>query len=152
MTNELDDIFATDKNAEEDGVWVELTPTIKLKIRAYGAKVVTDLRDKLMKPYTLLQRSGQKIPDATSERISLEVIAGAVIVDWTMPGAPQTDADGNPVLDADGNPVVTMLPYTPAAAYDTLKRLPRMANFVIGISTDAQFYKNEVTEDGAKNS
>lgn len=154
MANALDDIFATDKTTEEDGAWVDLSPTMRLKIRSFSAKAVTDLREKLMKPYVLLQRSGQKIPDEQSDEIGLKVIAGGVIADWAgIPGAAVLDSEGNEVLDAEGNAVpAPLLSYTAENAYDTLKRLPRMANFVVGVSTDAQFYKNEVVEGGAKNS
>jgi hypothetical protein len=81
MTDALDlfDIFASDKESEEEGRWIELGGTA-LKIRAFGAKAVTDLRESLMKPYAQLLRVGGKIPDDKNEEIGLKVLAGAVIV------------------------------------------------------------------------
>lgn len=146
MSNALHDIFATNQSTEEAGAWVNLTPTIKLKLRAFNAKAVTDLREKLMKPYVLLQRSGQKIPDDVSDEIGLKVIAGGVIADWE---GIETEAQ----LGDDGEVLIPPAPiaYSADEAFKLLKGLPRMANFVVGISTDAQFYKDEVLSDGVKN-
>jgi hypothetical protein len=148
MSSALDDIFATNKTTEEDGAWVNLTPTIRLKIRAFNAKVVTDLREKLMKPYVLLQRSGQKIPDETSDDIGLKVIAGGVLSDWDGIESEGVEAD-----EETGQNEVAPAPiaYSADEAYAVLKRLPRLANFVVGISTDAQFYKDEVLAGAVKN-
>lgn len=146
MSNALDDIFATNTTTEEGGAWVDLTPLIKFKIRAFNAKAVTDLREKLMKPYVLLQRSGQKLPDDVTDKVGLEVIAGGVIADWE--GITTEDQLGD-----DGEVLVpgVAIPYSADEAYKMLKRLPRMANFIVGIATDAQFYKDDVVAGAVKN-
>lgn len=135
MSKELDDLFSTNESAEEGGVWVDVTPTIRLKIRAYSAKAVTDLREKLTKPYRTMLRAGHELPPEQDKDIGRKVIAGAVIADW----AGITDAQGANV------------PYSASEAEATLARLPKMLNFVISISTDASFYKEELEKDGAKN-
>ena len=132
---ELDELFASNEDTEENGVWVDVTPTIKLKIRAFSAKAVADLRETLTKPFATMIRAGVKIPEEQDKEIGRKVIAGAVIADWKG------------ITDTDGNEV----PYSAAEALATLTRLPKMVNFVIGISTDAQFYKDQLQEDGAKN-
>ncbi|AXQ69741.1 tail assembly chaperone [Caulobacter phage CcrSC] len=136
----LDDLFATDTSAEEDGVWVDVTPTLKFKIRAYSAKVVGDLREKLIKPFQSMIRAGVPIPNDQNEDIALKVIAGAVLADW----------QGLTAKGEDGKDVE--VPYSAATALEYLKRLPKLANFVVGIATDTAFYKaEELREDGAKN-
>lgn len=125
----LDDIFATNTSAEEDGVWVTLTEDNKFLIRAYSAKTAVDLREKLTRQYQGLLRAGGKIPDETAEDINLKVLAGGILADWKRTA-----------------------PYSADAAYAEMKRLPRFANWVAQQSLDAQNYKDELSEDSAKNS
>ena len=135
MANELDDLFSTNESAEENGVWVDVSPKIKMKIRAFSAKAVTDLREQLTKPFRAMLRAGAEIPEAQDKEIGRKVIAGAVIADWKG----FTDAEGVEVR------------YSAEEAFAALTRLPKMANFVIGISTDNAFYKEALEDDGAKN-
>lgn len=140
MLTDLDDLFATDKTSEEDGVWVDVTKSIRFKIRSYGAKAVGDLREKLTKPFQTMLRAGVKIPDEENEQIALQVIAGAVLADWK--GVTAKTEDGAEVE----------VPYSAEVALEYLSRLSKLANFVIGISTDGQFFKADaLREDGAGN-
>lgn len=132
----LFDIFASDKESEEEGRWVELGSGTAFKIRAFGAKVVSDLRENLMKPYAQLVRVGGKIPDDKNEEIGLKVLAGAVIADWKN------------VKNAAGETV----PYSADEAYAILKALPKLASFIIQFSLEGQNYRDETTEQGAGNS
>lgn len=144
MTTAFDELFQTNVQAEEDGIWVDVPGGVKMKIRAYTAKAVGDLREKLTKPHQTILRQGFKIPDAESEEIGLQVIAGAVIAGWE--GLTAT------TKNEDGTETKVPVPYTPATAYEYLKRLPKLANFVIGVATDSTFFKDaELKEDGAKN-
>lgn len=132
----LFEIFASNKETEEHGRWVELGSGTAFKLRAFGAKAVSDLRDDLMKPYQQLVRVGSKIPEDKNEEIGLRVLAGAVIADWKN------------VKNAAGE----VVPYSADEAYAILKALPKMASFVIQFSLEAQNYKDEVREDGVGNS
>lgn len=136
MSNELDDLFSSNAEAEENGVWVDVTPTIKLKVRAYSSDAVVALREKLTKPFRAMLRAGGQLPDEQDKEIGRKVIAGAVIADWKG------------IKDAEGAEV----PYSADEAFKTLTRLPKMLNFVISISTDAAFYKEQLEEDATKNS
>lgn len=131
----LFDIFASDKESEEDGRWVELGLGTSLKIRAFGAKAVTDLREALMKPYQQLLRVGGKIPEDKNEEIGLKVLAGAVLADWKN------------VKNAAGE----IVPYSQDEAYAILKALPKMASFVIQYSLEGQNFRDEAKEDGLGN-
>ncbi len=149
MNSLLDDLFATDKTIEEDGLWVDISPTpngpkekLRFKVRAYSAKAVGDLREKLAKPYQTMVRAGAKIPDEQNEEIGLRVIAGAVLASW----------DGLPSTEKTDDGKFTEVPYHPETAYDYLKRLPKMANVIIQISTDGALFKADAArEDGAGN-
>lgn len=136
MSSVLDDLFATDKTTEEDGAWVDVADGIRFKIRAYRAKQVVDLREKLAKPYQAVIRAGGEIPADKQEEIGLQVIAGAVLADWQG------------VKDATGE---ADLAYSGENALATLRRLPRMSDFIISISTDRQFYKDSLREESAGN-
>jgi hypothetical protein len=61
---------------------VGLHPVTDFKVRAFNAKAVTDLREKLMKPFQTMLRAGLPIPDEKNEEIGLRVVTGAVLVDW----------------------------------------------------------------------
>lgn len=135
MTQNIDSLFSTNEAAEESGVWIDVTDTIKFKIRAYSAKAVIDLRDELTKPFRAMIRAGAEIPAEKDKEIGRKVIAGAVIADWAG------------IVDANGAEIA----YSAAEAEATLKRLPKMLNFIIGISTDQQFYKDKLDETSEKN-
>jgi len=138
MTDALNlfDIFAVDKESEEDGRWIELGSGTAFKLRAFGAKAVSDLRDNLMKPYAQLVRVGGKIPDDKNEEIGLKVLAGAIIADWKN------------VKNAAGE----LVPYSSDEAYAILKALPKMASFVIQFSLEGQNFRDETNADAAGNS
>ncbi len=138
MSDDTFDLFAafsSNKTTEADGAWLDLTPKTGVKIRAFRAKPVSDLRDKLTQKYTQMLRVGMKIPDEQAEEIGLQVLAQAVIVDWKG------------IKNAEGVEV----PYSAEEAYAILKALPDFASVVIAFSSDTQNFRDEVREDGAKN-
>lgn len=132
----LFELFSSDKESEEDGRWVEIGSGTAFKIRAFGAKAVSDLRDTLMKPYQQLIRAGVKVPEDKNEEIGLKVLAGAVIADWKN------------VKNVTGE----VVPYTSDEAYSILKALPKLASFVIQFSLEGQNFRDEVREEGTGNS
>jgi hypothetical protein len=138
MSNALDifDLFSSNKDSEESGRWLNLTEATGFKIRAFGSKAVTDLRDNLMKPYTALLKAGATIPDEKNEEIGLRVLAGAILADWKG------------VQNADGE-IVT---YSAEEAYAILKALPKLASAIIQFSLEGQNFKDEVREESAGNS
>jgi hypothetical protein len=130
----LFDLFDTNRESEEDGVWIDLNGVTKFKIRAFSAKAVVDLRDKLMKPFQTMIRANLEIPEDKNEEIGLKVIAGAVLSDW--PGVEIDDTD---------------VPYSADAAYTLLKQLPKLANFIAQSAMNTQNFRDEAREDSAKN-
>jgi len=140
---DLFDTFNSNKEAEENGVWLGLHPVTDFKVRAYGAKAVVDLRNRLTKPFAMMIRNGIEIPEEKNEEIGLKVMAEAVIADWK--GVKDWRVE---VKEGEEAPD---LPYSPANAYALCQHLPRLANQLAAASMDASNYKDAKREDDAKN-
>jgi len=137
MSNEtldLFELFNTNRESEEDGVWVELNAKTGFKIRAFNAKAVSDLREKLMKPYQTMVRAGLSIPDEKNEEIGLKVISGAVLADWKGVTVDEQDV----IFSSD-------------AAYTLLKKLPKLANFIASNAMESQNFRDELQGENAGN-
>jgi hypothetical protein len=132
---DLADLFSSNKQSEENGRWVELNAATKFKVRAFGCAAANDLREKLQKPYVQLLRAGMKIPDEKNEEIALRILAEAILVDWAG------------VKVGDWQP-----DYSTEAAMELFEKLPKLANWIAGVSMDSQNFRDEAREDGAKNS
>lgn len=131
---DLFDLFDTNRESEEDGVWIDLNGTTRFKIRAFNAKAVVDLRDRLTKPFQTMIRAGLEIPEDKNEEIGLKVIAGAILADWAG-------------VEISGEAV----PYTADAAFELLKKLPKFANFIAQSAMNTQNYRDQAKEEAAKN-
>lgn len=133
-TLDLFELFSTNRESEEEGVWVELNAKTAFKVRAFNAKAVGDLRDKLMKPYQTLVRANIPIPDEKNEEIGLKVISGAVLVDWR----------GVVIAGEE-------VPFSIDAAYDLLKKLPKLANFIASNAMETANFREEQIGSNAGN-
>lgn len=131
---DLFELFDTNRTSEEDGIWIDMNGVTKFKIRAFNAKAVTDLREKLMKPFQTMLRAGLEIADDKNEEIGLKVIAGSILADW----------EGVVIAGQE-------VPYTADAAYELLKKLPKLANFVAQNAMNTQNFRDELREEAAKN-
>ena len=127
---------SNNKESEENGKWLDLGSGTAFKVRAFHAKVVSERREELNKPYLTLQRAGIEIPDDKQEEIGLAVLGGAIIADWKG------------VKNAQGE----LVPYSEEEAIAILRALPKLGGIIMSFSLDAQQYKDEVVEEGAKNS
>lgn len=127
--------FGSNKDSEENGLWVDLNGVTKFKIRAFNAKAVMDLRESLMKPYQTMIRANLDLPDNINEDIGLKVIAGAVLADWTG-------------VEISGE----NLPYSSDAAFTLFKKLPSLADFIAKSAMNKALYRDADLQDGAKNS
>ena len=134
--NTLFTMFKTNEDLEEAGVWAVLSrdPLIRVKVRRLKSKRSLEARKELDKPFANEIRRGTLSTDEQKD-LALKQIAHGVIAAW----------EG--VTDAEGKE----LPYTPKNAYDILKALPELADLIIGISVEAENYKDQVRKDGEKN-
>lgn len=131
---DLFDLFDTNRESEESGVWIDLNGVTKFKVRAFNAKAVVDLRDNLMKPYQTLIRAGLEIPEAKNEEIGLKVLAGGIIADWSG-------------VEIGGEAVA----YSADAAFAILTKLPRLANFIAQSAMNTKNFRDEALEAGVGN-
>lgn len=133
------DVFNSNPEAEEAGVWTYLDTEeqVGFKIRAFGSKAVLDLRDKLNKPYASMARLNQELPKEKSDEIGHKVVAGGVLADWKG-------------IKVGGD----VIPYSAENAYTVLSnpKLAKMLGFILSFSMDSQNYRDELREDGGKNS
>lgn len=74
--------FATDENAEENGKWFKLSATAEVKLRSYQSKKSLAVREALEEPYLALKRANKSIPAEDQERMLIEQMAKAILVDW----------------------------------------------------------------------
>lgn len=73
--------FATDENKENDGVWINLGPTSRVKLGRIGSRRFKDRQIIKMKPYEALSRLGQ-VPPEVQERVTVELVAETVLLGW----------------------------------------------------------------------
>ncbi len=127
---------SNNKDSEENGKWLDLGGGTSFKVRAFHAKAVTERRELENKPYLTLQRAGIEIPEDKQEEIGLAVLGGAIIADWK----------------GVKNKAGQLVPYSEEEAVAILKAIPKLGGVIMSFSLDAQQYKDEVVEEGAKNS
>lgn len=130
------DIFETDAELEEDGMWVTYTPEIRFKIRRANSEQAQKVMRKLMAPYKSITRSGRDLPRGVSEDLERQWVAQAILVDW----AGVTDRDGKE------------LPFSVDKAMKVLAELPDMRREIANLSGEAETFRRQQLEDDAKNS
>ncbi len=131
----LYETFSTDLAAETDGVWIPFGEGTRVKVRRFQSKPVQMVQQRLQKPYAGLVRGGQSLPDDIAEKITIRLIAEAVIVDW----------EG--VTDREGN----ILPNTTEAKVQVLTDLPDFRNAVASAAMEREVFKAQSDEESAKN-
>jgi len=132
----LYDLYETDLDLEKEGVWVEITADIKVKIAALGNKNHQEAIEKFAKPYKSQIRH-KTISVEVEEDLHLKAIAKAVLVDWEG----MTDREGK------------ALPYSFDNCYALLSD-PKMKRFkadILLIAKEAETFKNVEVEDAVKN-
>lgn len=135
----LYDTYETDLNLEENGVWIELSSDMEVKIAALGNKNHLSVMEKMFAPYKS-QRRRKTLDPKIEEDIHIKAIAKAVLLDWR----------GEGFKDRDGNP----LPYSFENAYNLLsnEKLKRFKADIIFLSQEAETFKQQEMEEAVKNS
>lgn len=142
--NNLYKMFATDKDAEKDGVWMNLgpvsdepgSPDMKIKIaRAGGGNVKFEkVRERVFKPYRH-QIDNQVLNEEIAQRLLRELYADAVVLGWEN------------ITDPDGNP----LECTTANCIDLFAALPQLYEAVKKYSSEITLFRQQIREEDAKN-
>jgi len=125
--------FATDKNAEIEGVWVKLDEGVELKIARMGNEKFNELFRKYSRPYKRAIRNGT-LSDSIAEDILLKCMSEAILLDWKG-------------LEEDGVP----LEYTKENAYRVLKEYEVLRDFVTSCAEDFELFKKQEDEEAEKN-
>ncbi len=126
--------FKTREQAELDGVWVQISPTARLKIaRSNNPRHQASIK-RLSHPYLKPGMRSTDIPDDTWEQITREAAAETILVDW----------DG--IVDVTEQP----LPYSKAEAMKVLA-LKDFAEVVFRIANSMEHYREERIAELEKN-
>lgn len=128
--------FATDAAAEEEGVWVEIGEGADLLIARFGNKNHERVLDRLRKPYRNILRTGGEIPKSRAEAIVIEAAAEALLLDWRG------------LEDDSGKPI----PYSREMAITLMTDLKDFRNQVAAIAMEAETYRASALAAAAKNS
>lgn len=123
------DLFATDRDAEENGKWFPIVGDVAVKIRRFKSKHPTKLREKLEKPYAAMRRNGA-LPVETMEVILQAVLCQSIIVDWKG------------FFGSDGQPIA----FSAEAADKLLTDLPEFRDRVTSMSIEMDGFRTE-TDD-----
>lgn len=130
--------FKADRSAEDDGVWVALdgSDAASVKLARIGNRRYREAMQRRMKPYRRALRAGT-LDEATAERITAEVLAETVLLDWRD-------------LTLDGK----ALTYSSENARDVLND-PALRDFrdlIVEMASDIELYRQQDREEAEKNS
>ncbi len=126
--------FATDRQAEQDGVWVALGDGARVKVARFNNPRHRAVLDRLRRPYRSLIMSGRDLPDDVAETMTVEATADAILLDW----------DG---ISENGAP----LPFSRETARRLLSELPDFRDAVAFLSMQAETFRREALETATKN-
>lgn len=117
--------YSTDKNAEEDGVWVDYGDGLKIKIRRLNCAKSKEIRRKLEKPY-VKQFRGADMPESIQEMLLNQQLAKAIVVDWE--GVPNPESPEKALECSEAN-VLMMIQKFPDFRDDILTASMERATF-----------------------
>lgn len=126
--------FKTDKQAEEEGTWVPLSATARLKIARIGNPRYALALKRCSQPYVKPGMRLTDVDDETYTTITKHAVAEAILLDW----------EG--VL-RDGQP----LPYSKEAAIDAFE-MKDFYELVLNLATSMETFRVARLETLAKNS
>lgn len=128
---DLDKTFGTDSNLEENGIWVQLDKSSKIKVARMGNKKSQEMATKL-------QRSAKLVNKYSLENIGeddlVNIIAETVLLDW----------EGVKLKGQD-------LPYSKANAKKMLQEYKDFKSLVIELATEMETFRKVEIEEGKEN-
>ncbi|HEY7821606.1 MAG TPA: hypothetical protein VIG24_02170 [Acidimicrobiia bacterium] len=119
--------FRLDKDAKQNGVWVDFGGGASFKIANFDNPSFTDAFRKATKPYNDL---GKKIPEDDQIEIMARTMSNFIVLDWKG------------VFDGDNE-----LPYSPDAAYRLLKELEWIRTRIIKEAQDLEHFRAKAREE-----
>jgi hypothetical protein len=128
--------YATDKDLEESGMWVDYGDGLKVQVRRLNCTKSKDVRRKLEKPYAK-QFRGQDIPDSIQEMLLNHQMAKAIVVNWE--GVPDPEKDGD------------MLPCTEENVLMMVEKYPDFRDDILSAAMERATFQREETKASEKN-
>ena len=130
--------FKADRTAEDEGVWVALDGDdsgARVKLARIGNRRYREAMQRRMKPFRRALRAGT-LEEATAERVTAEVLAETVLLDWRD-------------LALDG----AALAYSPDRARELLldPALRDFRDLIVEMATDIELYRQQDQEEAEKN-
>jgi hypothetical protein len=127
----LYDAYSTDKQSVEDGIWVEVQPGVRFKVRSEQSVKVREWAARRAKGQRqLIVAGGGILPPHLQDKNEVDQCAQATVVDW----------EG--VSDRQGNPV----PFSKEACTELVTELPALRRDLLYLArTDETFRPEEVT-------
>lgn len=127
--------YTTDKQAEEDGVWVDLGDGIEIRIRRVKSPTARKVLRQLQAPYEHLRRTGRPLPASVETEITRKWAAHGLLVDWKG------------VTGKGGEE----LPFSPQNALAVLQDFEDFADDVAYFAREVETFRARSLEDAAKN-
>lgn len=128
--------FCSDRDLEENGVWIDLGDDIQIKVARTRSRGATAALARLNRPYENMRLSGRALPEAVKEKIARQWVAEAVLLDWKG------------VTDADGK----ALAYSVEAALKVLEAFPDFLDEVVYFANQQESFRAEALEAAKGNS
>ncbi len=130
--------FRTSRRRELEGTWVPLDGAedgASIKLARVGNPKYRELMQTRLKPFRRAMRAGT-LPDDTLERVTTEVLADSVVLDWR-----------NLLLDGE------KIPYSRDATIRLLSDpdLRDFRDFIVEAASDIAHYREQDLEDAEKN-
>jgi hypothetical protein len=126
----LNDIYAFDKAAFEEGVVVALGNGITVKVRSPQSAHSRATRKRLEAPYAALTRGGRELPEDIAENLLIQQMSQSLIMGW----------DG--IEDDNGKPI----PATPTNIEAVLRKYQFFRDDVGGVLANRDTYKAQLAE------
>lgn len=125
----LEALFAVDRESAEEGKWFKIGAFAEMKIRRFNSKKSTKIRELLTAQYAPVRVPGMdvKLPEAVEEALNIEHIATGILVDWRG------------IVDKNGETI----PYSKDAAVAMLKKLPDLVSVIAQLSVSMQHWRDE---------
>lgn len=131
------DRYATDRNLEEEGVWVDYGDGLKVKVRRLSSKHSRETRRKLEKPYSSQFRN-RDMPDSLQEELLNKQMAQSIVVAWE--GVPNPDKEGE------------LLECTPENILMMVTKFPDFRDDILTAAMERTTFEKEQRKEAEKNS
>lgn len=127
--------FATDRTLELEGTWVDIGEGGRIKVARSQNELHRKVLERLRKPYRSIVMSGRELPTEVVDKITIESIAEAILLDWEN-------------ISDEGR----SLPFTRANSKTMLTKYPDFRDVVAYLASQAETFRKQAVEDAGGNS